>query len=215
MVAPLYPNFLALLSLMAESDINLQEHLMTAGKNAKYTSKTVQNELISIIGQSIRATFIKNMEFFSIIADELTEQISNKEILSVCLRFVQWEGAIPSIHEIFFDFVHLVRTTGEAISTAILKSLHEHGVDVTKMRGQAYDGAAAMSSSRVGVQAKIKEHAPLAVYTHCNSHVKSKYCCKFFTYLYQEHDRCHQLNIPVLQQLPQKAAVFGASFHCM
>ena len=39
------------------------------------------------------------------------------------------------------------------------------------MRGQAYDGAAAMSSSRVGVQAKIKEHAPLAVYTHCNSHI--------------------------------------------
>ena len=28
-----------------------------------------------------------------------------------------------------------------------------------------------MSSSRVGIQAKRKEHAPLTVYTHCNSHI--------------------------------------------
>ena len=81
-------NFLALLSLMAESDGDLNEHLVTAGKNAKYTSKAVQNELIGIIGQSIRETLTMNMQFFSIIADELTEQISNKEILSICLRFV-------------------------------------------------------------------------------------------------------------------------------
>ena len=55
-----------------------------------YTSKTVQNELISIIGESIRTSLTKNMDYFSIIADELTEQISNKEILSICLRFVKW-----------------------------------------------------------------------------------------------------------------------------
>ena len=36
--------------------------------------------------------------------------------------------------------------------------------------GQAYDGAAVMSSEIAGVQAKIKEIALLAVYTHCYSH---------------------------------------------
>ena len=36
--------------------------------------------------------------------------------------------------------------------------------------GHAYDGAAVMSSEIAGVQANIKEVAPLAIYTHCYSH---------------------------------------------
>ena len=44
------------------------------------------------------------------------------------------------------------------------------GLDPSKIRGQAYDGAAVMSSNRAGVQAKIKEFAPLALYPHCYSH---------------------------------------------
>ena len=43
-------------------------------------------------------------------------------------------------------------------------------LDPTKIRGQAYDGAAVMSSEIAGVQAKIKEISPLALYTHCFSH---------------------------------------------
>ena len=175
---------------MAGTDSNLQEHLKTASMNAIYTSKTVQNELISIIGETIRTSLTKNMDYFSIIADELTEQISNKEILSICLRFVKWTETVPSINELFFDFVYCARTTGEAVAAAILESLSEHSIDITKMRGQAYDGAAAMSSSRVGVQAKIKEHAPLAVYTHYNSHILN-----LLITIHSEHDRCDKLNI--------------------
>ena len=50
-------------------------------------------------------------------------------------------------------------------------SLAQHKVDILKCRGQAYDGAVAMSSERVGVQARIKVVCPLALYTHCRSHV--------------------------------------------
>ena len=38
------------------------------------------------------------------------------------------------------------------------------------MRGQGYDGAASMSSTRVGVQARIKQDAPKAFYIHCSGH---------------------------------------------
>ena len=38
------------------------------------------------------------------------------------------------------------------------------------MRSQGYDGASNMSSGRVGVQARIREKAPLATYVHCNGH---------------------------------------------
>ena len=75
------------------------------------------------------------------------------------------------IKELFFDFTYLTRTTGLSITTAIKESLATHNIDISKARVQAYDGAAAMSSNISGVQMHIHESAPLAVYTHCRSHV--------------------------------------------
>jgi len=110
--------------------------------------------------------------FFTIIADEVTDKHANQEVLVVCLRFlddVKYQQA--EVKEVFFDFVYLETTDGESISKGITDSLLKHGIDITKARGQAYDGASAMSSSRVGVQARILEIAPRALYVHCNSHV--------------------------------------------
>ena len=69
------------------------------------------------------------------------------------------------------------------------------------MRGQGYDGASNMASNRVGVQARIRQEAPLAVYVHCNGHClnlvinkscslpqvrnvvdRLLQCCRFFLY---------------------------------
>lgn len=40
----------------------------------------------------------------------------------------------------------------------------------THIVAQSYDGASVMSGNMNGVQAKIKEHHPAAVYTHCMAH---------------------------------------------
>ena len=76
-----------------------------------------------------------------------------------------------NISEVFVDYVHLERTTGKAIADAIVKSLHDMGFDIENLRGQGYDGASAMSSSIQGVNGRIREIAPLALYSHCKSHV--------------------------------------------
>ena len=41
-------NFIALLQLMAKGNMVLQKHLSLVSKNARYTSKTIQNEIIHI-----------------------------------------------------------------------------------------------------------------------------------------------------------------------
>ena len=56
------------------------------------------------------------------------------------------------------------------MSPAITISESPLSVNSSLIRGQAYDGAAVMSSEKAGVQAKIKEISPLAVYTHCYAH---------------------------------------------
>ncbi|KAI6647646.1 52 kDa repressor of the inhibitor of the protein kinase-like [Oopsacas minuta] len=75
------------------------------------------------------------------------------------------------IREFFYDFMYLESVTGETIASAIIESLKHNHVDLTKARGQSYDSAACMSSDKVGVQTRIGQVSPRALYVHCNSHV--------------------------------------------
>ena len=68
-------------------------------------------------------------------------------------------------------FSFLISTTVHAIASAIKDSLAAHNINIAQARGQAYDGAASMSSEKVGAQTKIREIAPMAIYNHCHSHV--------------------------------------------
>ena len=79
---------------------------------------------------------------------------------------------LPFILECLINFMHLERTNATMISRKILKSLSDPSIslDPSNIRGQAYDGASVMSSGKEGVQAKIKEISPLALFTHCYAH---------------------------------------------
>ena len=58
-------NFLALLQFRVQAgDLILKEHLENAPRNALYTSKTVQNELITICGSIIRVKMAQEAVFF-------------------------------------------------------------------------------------------------------------------------------------------------------
>ena len=52
-------NFVATLQLMAKSDPILNKHLASAKKNAKYTSKTIQNQIVHIYTSRIRKAITK------------------------------------------------------------------------------------------------------------------------------------------------------------
>ena len=170
-------NFIAALQLLAKGNSTLQKHLLFAKRNQKYTSKTIQNEIVHVYANKTRERLTAHLREeqlpFAIIADEATDPHANQEVLSLCLRFVDLHSACsPVIKECLIDFIYLERANALTISEEILKSLSKPPVslDPNNIRGQAYDGAAVMSSNIAGVQARIKETAPLAIFTHCYSH---------------------------------------------
>lgn len=70
-------------------DVQLQNHLERAKKNANYQSVQIQNELINICGDIVRDEIIekvKQAEAYTILADE-TADISGVEQLSIGLRY--------------------------------------------------------------------------------------------------------------------------------
>ena len=51
----------------------------------------------------------------------------------------------------------------ESIADAIVSTIKQWGLDMSCLVGQGYDGAAVMSSSKNGVQAKIAAQYPSAI----------------------------------------------------
>lgn len=161
-------NFLELVRFRAETDEVLRKHLANAPRNARYTSKTIQNDLINIIGGHIQGDIldeIKQAKLFSVIADEVTDT-SNLEQLSICIRYV----FDMNIRELFLDFVPVERITGKVLAEAITNRLNAWGLPLRDLRGQCYDGSANMSGARSGCRAIIQQSAPKAVYFHCAAH---------------------------------------------
>ena len=103
---------------------------------------------------------------FSVLADE-TADIAGLEQLSLCARYVS-DGL--HVCEDFLQFVEVHDVTGNGIAKSILAALSSFGIDVSFLRGQGYDGAAAMSGKLRGAQAIIQQSHSLAVYSHCAAH---------------------------------------------
>ena len=165
-------NFIALLRFRAASgDQVLTDHLASAGANALYISKTIQNEIISICGTIVRSTILARVhaaELYSLLADEATD-VSNKEQLDVCVRFV--DQSTLKIEERFMAFSECdTGVTGEAIADRLLSKLDAWQLPVSHMIGQTYDGAGAMAGKKKGAAARIAELNPKAIYNHCAAH---------------------------------------------
>lgn len=163
-------NFLSLLKLLSIYNDTLRDHLnKPAMKSVTYMSPQTQNEILEVIGKHMilrdLVEEIKKARYCSIMADEVTSH--NSEQLAFCVRFVD---SSSNIREDFLSSLKLERITGESIASAIVGLLKDLGIPLENMRGQGYDGASNMSSGRVGVQARIRDHSPLATYIHCSGH---------------------------------------------
>ena len=100
---------------------------------------------------------VQAAQFYSIIADEVTD-VSNKEELSLVLRYMFND----EIKEVFVDFIQVERITGEVLGSTIIEWLSNHNLSLSNMRGQCYDGASNMSGARSGCKAIVQQAAPLA-----------------------------------------------------
>jgi hypothetical protein len=74
------------------------------------------------------------------------------------------------LREDFLGFVPVSDLTGQGLATTILETLKNCGLDLSKLVGQGYDGAAAMSGRLRGTQAWIRQQYPRAIYVHCGAH---------------------------------------------
>jgi len=164
-------NFRALLRYRANGgDEHLVNQLLRSGLNATYISSTIQNEVIHACNDLILADVVEKVNAahcFSVLADE-TADISGTEQFALCVRYMDCDVGV--VREDFLQFVPVFDVTGKSLATVLNDSLIRFGIDVQYLRGQGYDGAAAMSGRLHGAQSYVRALHPLALYVHCGAH---------------------------------------------
>ena len=67
-------------------------------------------------------------------------------------------------------FTEATNCTAEGLTDHILATLNKFDLDPQHIVSQGYDGAAVMSGKCSGVQERLRQAAPYAVYIHCYAH---------------------------------------------
>lgn len=160
----------------------LKDHLLSAPLNATYLSPTIQNQMISIVGDRVRRKVKKLLAdafCFSIMMDE-TRDTSHVDQVVIVLRFVRRvfvDGVRKVIiEERMFGLVAAFLKTGEALTGLVLKFFEEQTLFLDQVVGQCYDGGSNFSGIYKGVQARIRELNPLAIFSHCFAHSLNRVC---------------------------------------
>ncbi|KAM3690089.1 hypothetical protein ACJW31_09G095200 [Castanea mollissima] len=130
-------NFIELIEHTSTFNENVARVILeNAPRNAKYTSPTIQKEILHILASKVRNAIREKIgdAKFCILVDEARDE-SKREQMAIILRFVDKEGFIK---ECFFHVVHVRDTTALTLKNEIC---------------QGYDGASNMRGEWNGLQA--------------------------------------------------------------
>lgn len=177
-------NFLGVLELLGKYDEVIREHLAKIKENqlnkksmigqAHYLSWYSQNEFISLCGKKLLKTILHQREesvFYGIIVDA-TPDISHQEQNVLILRYVfqNEEKNTFEVCERFIEFMNFNGKTGEVITDELLSTLDNIGVPLSDCRAQGYDNGSNMRGHTKGVQSRILEKNPSAIFSPCGAH---------------------------------------------
>ena len=159
-------NFTQLVDLVVSCGAKeLQVFLENASRNAMYTSRGAVVDFIEALGTWIEESILIRLQeasCFSVMADECTD-ITTVEQLSL---FCRWEEkGTPT--ECFLEILPLKKADAE---TALVACLKGKNLQIGNIVGMGFDGAATFSGKKTGVQARMKKHAPHAIFIHCHCH---------------------------------------------
>ncbi|KAL3832338.1 hypothetical protein ACJMK2_023990 [Sinanodonta woodiana] len=153
-------NCLATLKLVPSYDTVMAWHL----RNTDILSMLANAVLDKIINE------IKEAKYFDILFDS-TPHISHTEQVAEVIPYVHFDFETRNaiVKETCIEFVELYPPKMQ-LAMQLLRSLEEDGLNFLDCTAQMYDNAAVMSGSISGVQTRLREKNPKAVFINCDNH---------------------------------------------
>ncbi|GAV92623.1 LOW QUALITY PROTEIN: DUF4371 domain-containing protein, partial [Cephalotus follicularis] len=162
-------NFLEFLEFLSDHNESIQNVVLPI--HSLYVMPRVRPAVAggySAIASEIREAIISEIRdgLFSILIDE-SRDVSVKEQMASVLRYVDDKGCVI---ERFLAIVHVLDTTASSLKTAIDKLFSTHGLSISRILGQGYDGASNMQGEFNGLKSLIIKENKAAFYVHCFAH---------------------------------------------
>ncbi|XP_042466271.1 zinc finger MYM-type protein 1-like [Zingiber officinale] len=162
-------NFLELLQWYSQRNEEVSKVVnQNAPGNNQMISPAIQKDLTRACASEITLSIIEDIgnNVLSLMVDE-SRDISVKEQMGVVLRYVNKRGQVI---ERFLAIVHVSDTSSRSLKDAIDALFAKHGLSLSRLRGQGYDGASNMRGEFNGLKSLILQENPYASYIHCFSH---------------------------------------------
>ncbi|XP_042009254.1 zinc finger MYM-type protein 1-like [Salvia splendens] len=162
-------NFLELLKVVASCSEEIDNVVLkNAPANLKLTSADIQKDIINAASVETTKLIVDDIgdNSFSILVDECRD-VSVKEQMGVAVRYVDKNGCL---NERLLGIVHVSDTVATTLEKALDSLLSTHGLSVSSLRGQGYDGASNMRGEFNGLKSLILKRNPSAYYVHCFAH---------------------------------------------
>ncbi|XP_057771129.1 uncharacterized protein LOC130990918 [Salvia miltiorrhiza] len=151
-------NFLELLQWYSDHNDVVSKVLgSNAPGNNQMNSPQIQKDLARACASEVTLAIINDIgdKVFTMLVDEARD-VSLKEQMGVVLRYVNDKDVVD--------------TCSHSLKDALSALFVKHGLSLSKLRGQGYDGASNMRGEFNGLKALILEENPYAMYIHCFSH---------------------------------------------
>ncbi|XP_054995663.1 zinc finger MYM-type protein 1 isoform X1 [Sorex araneus] len=164
-------NFLELLEIRAKDKGEEIFQLMTSQLDF-YNSTQIQNDIIEIIKSEMLQDIVNEINVssaFSIICDEISDK-GIKNQISICVRYPHKTSKAILIKERFLGFIDVEEMTGTNLYRTIKTYLQQLGINLNKIRGQAYNSAGNLRGKFNESAEEFKKEEPRALYTHCHAH---------------------------------------------